>query len=83
MEVNTEMSKLTIDVVKTGQNIRYLRKKTGLRVRELQEVLGFTTPQSIYHWEHGRALPTVDNLVILSRILGVSVDDILILRGEM
>ena len=77
------MSKLTIDVVKTGQNIRYLRKKTGLRVRELQEVLGFTTPQSIYHWEHGRALPTVDNLVILSRILGVSVDDILILRGEM
>lgn len=54
-----------------------LRKKANLSVKEIQEVFGFESPQAIYKWIHGRNLPTVDNLIILAEIFGVSVDDIL------
>ena len=73
----------TIDMKKTGENISRLRSAAGLSVRELQEVFGFSTPQAIYKWQHGTALPTLDNLVALSAIFGVSVDAILVLRTEV
>lgn len=68
----------TIDMVRTGNNIARLRKESGLSVRNLQRMLGFTTPQAIYKWQQGRALPTLDNLVALAAVFGVKVDDILV-----
>ena len=68
----------TIDMVKTGQNITILRKKAGLTVKELQEVFGFGTPQAIYKWQNGTALPTVDNLLVLAALFRVRIDDNLI-----
>ncbi len=68
----------TIDMVKTGQNIVTLRKKAGLSVRDLQDVFGFGTPQAIYKWQQGAALPNIDNLVVLAALFGVKVDDILV-----
>ena len=67
-----------INMVKTGQNIVTLRKAQGLSVKDLQEVFGFTTPQAIYKCQHGTALPTVDNLVVLAQVFHVAVDDILV-----
>lgn len=67
-----------IDMTGTGQNIVKLRKAAGVSVRDLQEVFGFATPQAIYKWQHGTALPTIDNLVILAAVLGVKIDDILV-----
>ena len=54
-----------IDMVATGRNIMKLRKAAGLSVREIQNIFGFTTPQAIYKWQHGTAMPTIDNLVVL------------------
>lgn len=68
----------TIDMVKTGQHIMELRVQSGLSVRELQEIFGFSTPQALYKWQHGTALPTIDNLVVLAAVFGVKVDDILV-----
>ena len=70
-----------IDMTKTGENIVDLRKKAGLTVKNLQDAFGFGTPQAIYKWQQGLALPTIDNLVMLAALLGVKVDDILI-TGE-
>lgn len=67
----------TINLVKTGQNIQALRKQRGLSVRDLQQVMGFATPQAIYKWQHGDTLPTVDNLVVLASVFRVPIDDIL------
>ncbi len=67
-----------IDMVKTGQNIGRLRKQAGLSVRDLQDIFGFATPQAIYKWQQGAALPTIDNLVVLAAVLQVRVDDILV-----
>ncbi len=65
-------------MVKTGQHITELRVQAGLSVRQLQEIFGFSTPQALYKWQHGTALPTIDNLVVLAAVLGVKIDDILI-----
>ena len=67
-----------IDMAKTGQNIVILRKRAGLSVRDLQDVFGFATPQAIYKWQQGLALPTIDNLVVLAALLNVSIDDIIV-----
>ena len=73
------MDKLpSIDMERTGENISRLRQEAGLTVKDLQDLFGFTTPQAIYKWQHGTALPTVDNLAALSAVFGVRIDDILV-----
>ncbi len=72
----------TIDMVKTGQHITELRVQAGLSVRQLQDIFGFSTPQALYKWQHGTALPTIDNLVVLAAVLGVKVDDILVMTDS-
>ena len=47
----------TIDMIRTGQNITRLRRQAGLSVRDLQDIFGFATPQAIYKWQQGVALP--------------------------
>ena len=59
-------------------NIARLRRNAGLTVKDLQNVFGFTTPQAIYKWQRGTAMPTVDNLVVLAAVFGVMIDDILV-----
>lgn len=77
------MDKLpVIDMVRTGENIARLRQKAGLSVKDLQDMFGFTTPQAIYKWQHGAALPTVDNLVVLAAVFRVRIDDILVYASE-
>ena len=66
-----------VDMKLTGQNIASLRTQRGISVRDLQLMLGFTTPQSIYKWQRGETLPTIENLAALACILGVSMDAIL------
>ena len=68
-----------IDMRQTGRNISLLRQQRGISVSQLQHMLGFTTPQAIYKWQHGASLPTLDNLVALSVIFAVPIDGILIL----
>ena len=68
----------TIDLMRTGANIVRLRKAAGLTVHDLQMVFGFNSPQAIYKWQNGAALPTVDNLIVPAALLHVRIDDILI-----
>lgn len=72
----------TIDMVATGQNIVRLREAAGLSVKDLAKIFGFTTPQAIYKWQHGTAMPTVDNLVVLAAVFGVAMDDIVVVTMD-
>lgn len=65
-------------MVETGKKIEEMRKLVGMTVKELQEVFGFATPQAIYKWQHGTAMPTIDNLVILAAVFGCRIDDIIV-----
>ena len=69
-----------IDMRRTGLKITQLRKASGKSVRELQDIFGFGTPQAIYKWQQGVSLPTIDNLIVLSVIFGVSLDEIIVLE---
>ena len=73
----------TIDMVKTGEKIGNLRKGKGLTVSELQDYLGFNTPQSIYKWQKGKVVPTVDHLVALSSLFEVAIDEIIIIEDTI
>ena len=71
----------TIDTIRTGQRISELRKQAGLSVKDLQNIFGFTTPQAIYKWQQGAAMPTIDNLVVLSVVFEVSIEEIIVLEN--
>ena len=72
----------TIDIKATGQNIARLRNDTGITVKKMQDILGFGTPQAIYKWQRGDALPTIDNMVVLADIFKVRIDDIVVLAQQ-
>ncbi len=65
-------------MVKTGKNIARLRKINGLTIKDIQDAMGFNTPQAIYKWMRGEAVPSVDNLVILSELFDTAIDEILV-----
>ena len=52
-----------------------LRKEKGLSQKEVAEELGVTR-QAISRWEAGDAWPSMENLVALSRIYGVSLEEL-------
>lgn len=70
----------TVDPALTGANIVNLRKSAGLTVADIQMVFGFNSPQAIYKWQNGAALPTIDNLIVLAALFGVRIDDILVIK---
>ena len=72
----------TIDMMATGRNITQLREKAGMTVKDLQNIFGFATPQAIYKWQHGTAMPTIDNMVVLAMVFGVTIDEILVVENE-
>ncbi len=71
-----------IDMTATGVNITRLRINAGLTVRDLQAIFGFSTPQAIYKWQRGDAMPALDNIVVLAAVFGVTVDAILVYKDD-
>lgn len=69
-----------IDLIATGQNIAKKRKHAGYSVRQMQKILGFSTPQAIYKWQRGESLPSIDNLAVLAAVLNVKMDDIIVYK---
>ena len=71
-----------IDVPATSKNLKKLRENRGISVANLQQLLEMANPQSIYTWEDSgsKYLPRLDNLVILSKIYKVSINDLIILK---
>ena len=73
----------TIDMVATGRNIMRLREVAGMTVKDVQDIFGCATPQAIYKWQHGTAMPTIDNLVVLAALFDVTVDQILVVDTDV
>jgi len=64
-----------------GAGIAQRRKQMGLSQEELAKQLGVTR-QAVSKWESGAALPSVDNIVELARVLEISVDELLQLEKK-
>ena len=61
--------------MKYGQTIYNLRKERGLSQERVAEELQVTR-QSISLWETDQASPSINNLLLLSKLFNVSIDDI-------
>ena len=68
-----------INMEKTGQNIKQLMQDKGYTVADFQEIFHFKNEVSIYKWRNGSSLPSIDNLVILSYLFDMSINEILVL----
>ena len=60
----------------TGGKIAALRKEQGMSQEALGEKLGLSR-QAVSKWEADQAVPTMDNLMELSKLFGVPVDTLL------
>ena len=69
-----------IDSKRTGRQIKTECRKQGLTVREIQDFLQIGAAQSIYDWFQGKSLPALDNMVALSRLLGVPMENLIVCR---
>ena len=65
-----------LDVAETGKRIGNLIDKSGLNDKALAEKMKVSV-QAINKWRHGHSIPDIENLYLLSRIIGVSVDELL------
>mgnify|MGYP000899271235 CR=1 FL=1 len=74
---------LSIKQKATGNKISELLKKNGYTVKDVQEAMGFENPQAIYKWLSGKSLPSIDNFIILSRLLHTNIEDILVIDGDI
>lgn len=69
------------DGYKAGKQIALLRKSRGMTQEELAQRLQ-VSPQAVSKWENGHAMPEVSVLVELSKILRVTIDEILLPTGD-
>lgn len=74
---------LSIQQQETGKQIKKLLLEKGYSVRDIQNAMGFENPQAIYKWMSGRSLPSLDNFIILSRLLHTSMEDILVVDEDI
>lgn len=66
-----------IDKDATGKQIKKIMDCRGITVKQIQEALGLSCVQGIYHWLNGISLPSLDNLYALSELLQVSMDSLI------
>ena len=71
-----------ISKVETGKKIRRLMNDHGVTVREVQEEMELESPQAVYKWLNGKAIPSTENLLILGRLLNVPMEDMIVLEPE-
>lgn len=68
---------VTIDMKGTGNKIRDMRKKSGMKIKQIQDACGISAA-AVCKWQNGQALPSIDNLLILSVLWNVKMDDLVV-----
>ena len=71
-----------IDLKLTGKRIHDMCELKKLTTEALAEMMMLSDRRIIYYWYSGEKLPSIDNIYMLSRILGTTVDNLFIERKE-
>ena len=69
-----------IDMAATGANIKRMRIAAKMTVRDIQNIFGFGSINTIYKWEKGSSMPTIDNMVVLAKIFNTTIDAIIAVK---
>ena len=73
----------TVDMEATGIRIDRMRRERGMTVADVMDTIGFTSPNTFSKWKKGKSMPTIDNLVVLSAVFEVSIDEIIVLENAV
>lgn len=65
-----------MNIIKTGKFIADIRREAGLTQQELGERIGVTN-KTVSRWETGTYMPPIESLEMLSKTLGVSINEII------
>lgn len=65
-------------MIETGKRLKKLAQRNGYSVKEIQQYLGLSCPQPVYRWYKGIILPSVDNLLRLSELYQVHMEELLV-----
>lgn len=57
-------------------------ERRGMSQRELAQALGLGSLMSVYKWEYGQTLPTLDNLILLADVLKCKPMDLIVIKEE-
>ena len=72
---------ISINMEKTGANIRRLIKASGYSVRDIMAITGISTEQAVYKWYRGESIPAIETMLILTSALGVDIKELLVIDG--
>ena len=68
---------LNIDCVASGKKLKSLVHLSQYKTKDIVEITG-VSPQAVYKWYRGESLPSLENYLILSNLLHVSVNELLV-----
>ena len=71
------MNYKTVDLKKTGTQSETICRENGYNAIEIASSLN-VSHQSVYKWFSGKSLPTLDNVLFLSQLLKVRVEDFIV-----
>ena len=77
MNIPQNHSYTGLDMEASGARIDKLIKESGLTDRQISEEMNISV-QAVYKWRRSRSFPDINNLYILSQLLGTSVDAFLV-----
>ncbi|MBP3898980.1 MAG: helix-turn-helix transcriptional regulator [Mogibacterium sp.] len=70
-----------IDMRRTGERIKALMAERGFTVDDLMQITGITTKQGIYRWLRGETLPSLENMLAISRAMELdSIEELLVVE---
>lgn len=72
-----------INMEKTGALIKGKVVEQGYTVKDIQNYLQLSCPQPVYRWFKGRVLPSLDHLLMLSKLLKVHMEDLLAVEMDV
>ena len=75
------MSLPVINLARTGNNIKRIAKENGFSADKIRDMLGISDRSNVYKWFRGDALPSVDNLLALSILFGVTINEMIIVEN--
>jgi len=70
-------SKTNIDMKATGKKLKWFAEYHGYCVKDIQQYLGLSCPQPVYRWYKGIILPSIDNLLRLSELFHVHMEELI------
>ena len=73
-----KINRPVINVAATAAKIKECRIRAGYSVREIQNIFRFSSPEAIYAWEKGKYIPSIDNMIIIASVYGVTIDEIIV-----